>query len=110
MQIKNKKQPPQLPMQIKMPQVPRAFINNDKIKLVLCHIANDFEFEERQALYFYCFLGAPINEIAEKVGLSQKHVVNVLGLYAERLTNKLDLFQKSLPYDANDSLPVSEIL
>jgi len=106
MQMNNGRQPPQL----EMPKVPRAFIARSKVKLVLCHLAKDFGHEEQQALYFYCFLNKPISEIAEKVGLSQAHVVSVLGLYSERLTSKLDLFKKALPYDADDVLPVSEIL
>jgi len=97
-------------MRIEMPEVPRVFIDRGKVKLALCHIAKDFRHEEQQALYFYCFLNKPISEIAEKVGLSQAHVVSVLMLYSERLTDKLDLFKKALPYDANDVLPVSEIL
>jgi len=93
-----------------MPEVPRAFITQGKVKLVLCHTVKDFGYEEKQAIYFYCFLNKPIGEIAEKVGLSQAHVVSVLGLYSERLTNKLDLFKKAIPYDPDDLLPVSEIL
>jgi hypothetical protein len=97
-------------MQMEMPKVPRAFIKRGKVKLILCHIAEDFGHEEQQALYFYCFLDVPIDEIAEKVGLSQSHVASVLVLYSERLTDKLNLFKRAILYDANDLLPVSEIL
>ena len=104
------RQPPQPLMHPEMPKVPRAFIKRVKIKLILCHIAEDFGHEEQQALYLYCFLNAPIDEIAEKVGLSQSHVASVLGLYSERLKSKLDFFKRAMLYDANDLLPVNEVL
>jgi len=109
MQVKEEGQLPQSLMQPEMPKVPRAFIKRGKIKLILCHIAEDFGHEEQQALYFYCFLDVPIDEIAEKVGLSQNHIASVLVLYSERLTIKLDFFKRAIFYDANDLLPVSEI-
>jgi len=93
-----------------MPGIPRAFITRGKIKLILCHTAEDFGYEEQQALYLYCFLKIPIDEIAGKIGLSQNHIASVLVLYSERLTTKLDFFKRAMPYDANDLLPVSEIL
>ena len=104
------KHTPQFPMRLEMPKVPRAFLGQAKVKLVLCHTAEDFGFEEQLALYFYCSLDAPIKEIAEKVGLSQNHIASVLGLYSERLTSKINLFKKALPYDADDMMPVSEML
>jgi len=110
MRIKNKQQPPQLPSQLKMPEVPRAFISHAKVKHVLCDTVEDFGFEEQEALYFYCFLNLPISEISKSTGLSHNHVVSVLCLYSERLSTKLSIFKKALPYDANDLLPISEIL
>ena len=110
MQLDSGRHPPKFPMKPEMPKVPRAFMNHAEIKLILSHTSAEFGFEEQQALYFYCFLNAPINEISQKVGLSQNHVASVLGLYSERLTNQLDLFKKAVPYDANDLLPVSEVL
>jgi len=97
-------------MRVEMPDIPSAFIKRDKIKRVLCHTAEEFGHEEQQALYLYCFLKTSISEIAEKVGLSQNHVKSVLALYSERLVNKLALFKKTIPYDDNDVLPISEIL
>jgi len=101
---------PQFEVRLEMPKVPRAFMNRAEIKRILCHTAAEFGFEEQQALYFYCLLDVPINEISEKVGLSQNHVASVLGLYTERLTNQLNLFKRTMPYDPKDVLPVSEIL
>ena len=110
MQTNCGRQLPQFSMCIEMPGIPKAFIKRVKIKLVLCHTAEEFGYEEQQALYLYCFLKTPIEEIAEKVGLSQNHVKSVLVLYSERLANKLNLFKKAIPYDAGDLLPVSEII
>ena len=109
-QFNKERQPPQFPMRLEMPEVPRAFINHDKIKTILCHTAEEFGHEEQLALYFYCYLNASISEISEKVGLSQNHIASVIGLYSERLTSQLNLFKKAMPYDADDTLPVSEIL
>ena len=101
---------PQFSTRIEMPGIPKAFINQAKIKLVLCHTAEEFGYEEQQALYHYCFYKTPIGEIAEKVGLSQNHVKSVLVLYSERLASKLDLFKRAIPYNADDLLSVNEIL
>jgi len=93
-----------------MPQIPRAFVNHTKIKYVLCCTIEDFGYEEKEAIGFFCYLGAPISEISEATGLSQNHIESVICLYSERLATKLDIFKKALPYDTNDLLPVSEIL
>jgi len=94
-----------------MPKIPRTFINHDRVRLLLYHLVDEFDYEERQALYFYCYLDdVSVSEIAEKVELSQLHVLSVLTLYSERLTSKLNFLKKAVPYDANDLLPVSEIL
>jgi len=97
-------------MRLEMPKVPRVFITHERIKFLLCHTAEEFGHEEQLALYFFCYLNASISEISEKTGLSQNHVASVLGLYSERLTNQLNLFKRAMPYDADDVLPVSEIL
>ena len=109
-ELKNEKHPSSFSIEIDMPKVPHAFMKHGKIKLMLCHIAAEFGFEEQQALYFYCFLDAPLGEISEKVGLSQTHIASVLSLYSERLTTQLNFLKKAVPYDADDLLPVSEIL
>ena len=104
------RQLPQFSMRIEMPGIPRDFIKRGKIKLVLCHTAEEFGYEEQQALYLYYFLKTPVDKVAEKVGLSQNHVKSVLILYSERLANKLDLFKKAIPHDVDDLLSVSEML
>ena len=93
-----------------MPDVPRVYIEHPKIKYVLSHTIEEFDFEEKIAVYFYCFLDLPINEIAELTELSQSRVASVLGLYSERLKFKLGVFKKAISYDVNDMLPVSELL
>ena len=96
--------------QIEMPQIPKSFINHARIRSVLCHTIEEFAFEEQVAVYWYCFLALPISEIAELTELSQDHVAGALTLYSQRLSMKLNLFKKALHYDADDALPVSEIL
>ena len=100
----------QLPWSLKMPEIPRAFINHEKVKHVLCSTIEDFDYEEQQAIYFFCFMGLPTKAISKAVKLTETHVVSVIGLYAERLASKLCLFKKALPYNADDMLQVSEIL
>ena len=110
MRIKNGRQPPQLPRRLKMPEIPRAFINHVKVRHILCDTIEDFSHEEREAISAYCILEWPISEISEATKLTENHVVSVLGLYFERLESKLSLFKKALPYNDNDLLQVSEIL
>jgi len=93
-----------------MPKVPRVFIEHPKIKYVLYHTIDEFDFEEKEAIYFYCILDLPISEIAKIIGISQNHVASALGLYSERLNFKLDVFKKAISYDTNDVLHVSEVL
>jgi len=95
---------------LKMLQIPRAFIEHSKIRYALSNTIESFCPEEKQAIYIHCVLGLPISDIANFTELSQKHVVDVLGLYSERLASKLHIFQRSAPYNPNDVLPVSELL
>jgi len=97
-------------MHIEMPEIPRTFIRHTKVNQILCHTIEDFDYEEQAAVYYFCFLGLPISEIAALTQLSQPHVVGALTLYSERLKSKLDVFKKAVPHDADDLLPVSEIL
>ena len=110
MQNNNERHSLQFPMQLKVPEIPKAFTQHKNVMMILCSTIEEFGHEEQQALYYYCYLRVPICDIAKKVGLSQGHVASVLGLYLERLTNQLDFFKKAVPYDNSDLLPVSEIL
>jgi len=93
-----------------MPEIPKTFFDHAKIRFVLHHTINGFDFEEKIAVYYYCFLNLPISEIAAVTELSENHVASVLGLYSERLKYKIGVFKKAVPYNANDLLPVSELL
>ena len=93
-----------------MPKVPRVFVEYPKIKHELCHTIEEFNFEEKEAIYLYSILNLPISEIAEITALSRTHVMGVLILYSERLRFKLGVFKKAISYNANDLLPVSEVL
>jgi len=95
---------------LKMPEIPRAFIEHSKIKYVLSHTIESFCHEEQQAIYIHSILDLPVSDIANFTDLSQNHVVSVLDLYSERLASKLCIFQKAAPYNPNHVLPVSELL
>ena len=96
--------------QINMPQIPRAFINHDDVKIVLNDTINQFHHEEKEAIFFYCVLGATINDISEVTRLTPGHIVSALNLYAQRLESKLCFFKKFVPHNNDESLPASEIL
>jgi len=93
-----------------MPQIPRAFIHHDDVKVVLNDTINTFHHDEQEAIIFHCVLGAAVNEIAQVTQLTPGHVVSALTLYAERLESKLRFFKKFVPHNADESLPASEIL
>ncbi|MCL2367259.1 MAG: hypothetical protein FWC75_09530 [Oscillospiraceae bacterium] len=93
-----------------MPKVPKAFIKNRTAKRILSHMADEFDFEEQQAIYYYCFLDVTITDIAKATELTEDHVLSVLSLYSERLSNKLSFLKKTLPHDAGDLSDVKEIL
>ena len=95
---------------IKMPEIPRAFIQHSQVRHVLCHTIDEFDCEEQAAIYYYCFMDLPVSEIAALTKLSQNHVASALALYSERLEAKLRLFKKAIPFSADDLLPVTEIL
>jgi len=99
-----------LPQHLKNPNIPKAFIENDDVRFVLCNLITDFEHEEKQAIYYYSVLDATIDEIAKSIELSPAHVASALGLYSERLASKLKFFKKIMPYNEGDLLSISEIL
>ena len=101
---------PAFPKMLKMPKIPRAFVEHEKFKDILCTTASIFNQEELEAIHVHCILGLPVNKISKLTELTPNHVASVLGLYSERLELKLRLFKKAIPYDADDLLPVSEIL
>jgi len=110
MRLKSRRKSPQLPRQLKIPKVPKTFINNSDVKQVLCDITSGFRYEEKQAIYFYCALDITADEVAKVTQLSHTHVLSVLGLYSERLESMLCFFKSFMPYNANDLLSASEIL
>jgi len=108
--IENEQEPP-LAKMIEQLAVPKAFMQNANAKQVLRDLINDFNFEEKQVIYYYFAMDEPtVADIARITELSVIHVISVLNLYAERLTAKLDFFKKIIDYDVNELLPVSELL
>jgi len=95
--------------QIEMPNVPKAFIHHPKVRQVLCHTIEEFNFEEQMAIYLYGVLDLPINEIAISTELSQDRIICVLMLYAERLAYKVDVFKKAVPYNSDEIASVCEV-
>ena len=97
-------------MSLPKPQIPRSFSLHHKIMEVLCATVEDFSFEEQQAIYYHYHLDLSPQTIARVLELTEHHVESALGLYAERLTTRIDLFKRTLSYDDNDMMPTHEIL
>ena len=91
--------------------VPNAFIQDYWTKKVLIGIIDEFNFEEKQAIYYY-FAMSPvtIDVVAKAAQLSQHHTVSALNLYSERLKQKLDFFKQIVDYESDDLVPVVELL
>ncbi|MCL1788540.1 MAG: hypothetical protein FWG38_11185 [Defluviitaleaceae bacterium] len=94
---------------VAMPTIPKAFIDNDRIRQVLCYTASEFNYEEKRAIFLYCVVKLSIDEIATHVELPIPHVVSALVLYAQRLNFKLDVFKKAVPYDKAKQLSVMDL-
>jgi len=77
---------------------------------VLCATVEDFSTDEQQAIFYFHHLDLSPGTIARTMQLTEQHVTSVLGLYAERLTCKLELFKQVLTHDKNETLQVRDIL
>lgn len=103
--------PPSQVVMLKKQVVPKAFIENISTKTVLQDVVNDFSFEEKQVIYYYFAMETPTaSEVTRVTELSTNHVDSVLNLYIERLNSKIDFFKKIIDYNADELVPVSELL
>ena len=96
--------------EINMPMIPIVFVTHSKIKHVFHQIIEEFNHEEQLAIYFYCLLELPANEIAKVIELSEKHVVSTLTIFSERLTSIINIFKKAFSFSTCDYLPISEAI
>ena len=97
-------------LQLSQPEIPKAFLTHDRIMQILCATVEDFNAEEQQAIYYFHHLELSPRTIARTLQLTEQHVVSALGLYAERLTGKLELFKQVQPHNESDTLQVRDIL
>jgi len=96
--------------QVAIPQIPRAFIKNDRINQVLHLTVNEFNYEEKTVIHLYCLVNLSIEEIAALTKLSPTYVKSTLVLYSEKLAFKLEVFKKAVAHDATDLVPIAEVL
>ena len=96
--------------QLKQYEIPKAYITDTDTHIILRALMDDFDFEEKQALYYYVNIDSSIEEIAQISGLSCTHVVSILNLYRERLEYKLDFLKKVKPHEADEMLPLCILL
>jgi len=91
-------------------KIPKVFLEHPKIKYLFHGLIDQFNFEEKRAIYFYYFSDKGIDEIIAVTDMTFTHVESVLQLYTERLEAKVKFFKKILPYNSNDQFSVSELL
>ena len=92
------------------PLIPKSFTTHDKVMEVLYATVEDFNPEEQQAIYYHYYLELSPVTIARTMDLTEPHVISALGLYAERLATRIELFKRMLPHDEDDMLQTREIL
>jgi len=96
--------------QLKSIKIPKSFVDHDDIRYLIRDLLNDFNHEERQAIYFYCILDLSIDDVAKAVQLSKEYVIIILNLYLERLNIKLSFFKSFMYYKEEDFLLIDEML
>ncbi|MCL2353161.1 MAG: hypothetical protein FWC69_00860 [Defluviitaleaceae bacterium] len=96
--------------QLKSIKIPKSFIDHDDIRYLMYDLLNDFNYEEKQAIYFYCILDVSISDVAKAVQLSKEYVIIVLNLYLEKLNIKLSFFKSFMYYEEEDFLLIDEML
>jgi len=99
-----------LSKQIKIPKIPKAFIDNSQISQTLCLTINEFSFEEQTVIYLYYLVKLSVEEIANLTELSTLHIESTLVLYSKKLTFKLGVYKKAVPYNDTDLLTIGEML
>jgi len=97
-------------MIIHTPEVPKSFARHPKVMEALYAIVEDFNFEEQQAIYYHHHTKLSPQTIANVLELTEPHVISALTLYAERLASRIDLFKRTLPHDADDTMQPGDIL
>lgn len=96
--------------QTKIPTIPRAFIEHPRVKHLFYHLITEFDYAEKQAIYFHHFGELPVDEISELTQLTIGHITSVLSLYSERLDYNVHFFKNILPYNIGDHLSIGEML
>jgi len=95
--------------QIAIQKIPRAFIADTQINQVLCLTIEEFNYEEKIIIYLYCLAELDINKIADLTEMPRWYVMSTLLLYYERLSFKLNVFKKAVPYDVTDFVSIQEM-
>ena len=97
------------PQNVVIPKIPKTFLENDLIRQVLYHTIAEFNFEEQMAIFLYCFVKMPMDEISDLEGMPLNYVASVLVLYAQRLNFKVETFKKAVFYDVNCQIDIKEM-
>jgi len=90
-------------------KIPRAFITDTQINQVLRLTIEEFNYEEKIIIYLHCLAELDISKIADLTEISRWYVKSTLVLYYERLSFKLNVFKKAVPYDITDLVSIQEM-
>jgi len=93
-----------------IPRIPSTFIDHADVKFVLDATLDGFQYEEKEAIFFFFVLDATVHDISEVTRLTPGHIVHALNLYAARLESKLRFFKKFVPHNDDEFLPAGEYL
>jgi len=97
-------------MRAHLPKVPRSFADHADFQVILNVTLNEFQHDEKEAIIFFCTLGAEIEDISVVTQLEPAHIVSTLNLYAARLESKVNFFKKFMPYNEAELLQAGEYL
>ena len=92
-----------------MPKIPKQLLDNRRIAQVLLATFSDFYFEERAAIFMYCYVDMTVREIASLIERPTDYVTATLQVYAHRLAFKVDVFEQTLKEGADDKVPVKAL-
>lgn len=95
--------------EIVMPKIPMQLFSNSSVAMVLCSTINEFNFEEQTAIYLYCADNFPVNKIVAMTELPTLYVASTLRMFAERLSFKLSVFERTIAADNCEKVPIKQL-
>jgi len=95
--------------EIVLPLIPKCFLDDPSIAQILASTINEFEFEEKVAIYLFCTTNLSINEIATITELFEFSTKKALLRFVESLSVKLSIFEDDEKSSSSDKAFVREL-